>query len=69
MNDSSSESSSRVMSEDSDTLLIEALEIQVQELTLKNEELEKKVKCLEDRIKTFESISDSDLIKLVFSHL
>ena len=39
MHEASSESSSQLMSIDSTSLLIEALEIQLHELTLKNEEL------------------------------
>jgi hypothetical protein len=66
---SSSESGSELMSEDSDTLLIETLEYQVQDLILKNEELNKKVKCLEERIQTFQNISDSEIIHKVFSYL
>ena len=66
---SSSESGSELMSEDSDTLLIETLEFQVQDLILKNEELNKKVKCLEERIETLQNISDSEIINKVFSYL
>ena len=66
---SSSESSSELMSEDSDTLLIETLELQVQDMILKNEELNKKVKCLEERIKTLQNISDSEIINKIFSYL
>jgi hypothetical protein len=66
---SSSESGSELMSEDSDTLLIETLEIQVHDLILKNEELNKKVKCLEERIQTLQNISDSEIINKVFSFL
>jgi hypothetical protein len=66
---SSSESSSELMSEDSDTLLIETLELQVQDMILKNEELNKRIKCLEERIKTLQNISDSEIINKVFSYL
>ena len=69
MHETSSESGSQLMSEDSTSLLIEALEIQLQELTLKNEELFQRLKSLEDRIKTFQSISDSEIINKVFSFL
>jgi hypothetical protein len=66
---SSSESGSELMSEDSDTLLIETLELQVQDMILKNSELNKKVKCLEERIKTLQNISDSEIINKIFSYL
>ena len=66
---SSSESSSELMSEDSDTLLIETLELQVQDMILKNEELNKRIKCLEERIKTLQNISDSEIINKIFSYL
>ena len=39
MHDTSSESGSQLMSEDSTSFLIDALEIQLHELTLKKEEL------------------------------
>jgi hypothetical protein len=69
IHETSSENSSQLMSIDSTSLLIEALEIQLQELTLKNEELFQRVKGLEDRIKTLQSISDSEIINMVFSFL
>ena len=69
MNYSSSESGSQIMSEDSTTLLIEALEIQLQELILKNEELFTRVKWLEERIKLLQNISDSEIVNNVFSYL
>ena len=69
MHETSSESDTLLMSEDSTSLLIEALEIQLQELTLKNEELFQRVKSLEERIKTFQSIRDSEIITHVFSFL
>jgi hypothetical protein len=69
MNDSSSESGSQIMSEDSTTLLIESLEIQLQELILKNEELFTRVKWLEERIKLLQNISDSEIVNNVFSYL
>ena len=62
MNDSSSESGSQIMSEDSTTLLIEALEIQLQEMILKNEELML-------RIEVLQNISDSEIINKIFSYL
>ena len=69
LHETSSESSSQLMSVDSTSLLIEALEIQLQELTVKNDELFQRLKALEDRIKTFQSISDSEIINKVFSFL
>ena len=69
MHETSSESGSQLMSEDSTSLLIEALEIQLHELTLKNEELFQRVKSHEERIKTFQSIRDSEIITHVFSFL
>ena len=69
MHETSSESSSQLMSIDSTSLLIEALEIQLQELTVKNDELFQRLKALEDRIKTLQSISDSEIINKVFSFL
>jgi hypothetical protein len=69
LHETSSESSSQLMSIDSTSLLIEALEIQLQELTVKNDELFQRLKALEDRIKTFQSISDSEIINKVFSFL
>ena len=69
LHETSSESSSQLMSIDSTSLLIEALEIQLQELTVKNDELFQRVKSLEERIKTFQSISDSEIINKVFSFL
>ena len=62
MNDSSSESGSQIMSEDSTTLLIEVLEIQLHELVLKNEELML-------RIEVLQNISDSEIINKIFSYL
>ena len=61
-NDSRSESGSQIMSEDSTTLLIEALEIQLQEMILKNEELML-------RIEVLQNISDSEIINKIFSYL
>ena len=69
MHETSSESGSQLMSEDSTYLLIDALEIQLHELTLKNEELVQRVKLLEERIKTFQSVRDSKIITHVFSDL
>ena len=69
MHETSSESGSQLMSEDSTYLLIDALEIQLHELTLKNEELFQRVKNLEEQIKTFQSIRDSEIITHVFSFL
>ena len=69
MHETSSENGSQLMSEDSTYLLIDALEIQLHELTLKNEELFQRVKSLEERIKTFQSIRDSEIITHVFSFL
>ena len=51
MHETSSESGSQLMSEDSTYLFIDALEIQLHELTLKNE-LFQRVKLLEESIKT-----------------
>ena len=69
MSDTSSGSETQTLSEDDDSILIEVLEAQVDELTLENQSLKTKVKNLEETIKTFLSISQSDLVNQVFCYL
>ena len=69
MSDTSSGSETQTLSEDDDSILIEVLEAQVDELTLKNQSLKTKVKNLEETIITFLSISQSDLVNQVFCYL
>ena len=71
MSESGSETSSetRIMSEDDDSMLIEVLEAQVDELTLENKALKAKIEALEERLDTLKNISESDIINNVFSFL
>ena len=69
LDNESTESGSQLMSEDSTDLLIDALEIQVQELMNENQTLKKKVEELEARIKVLQIMSDSEIINNVFSYL
>lgn len=69
MHETSSESGSQLMSEDSTSLLIEVLEIQVQDLINENQVLKNKVYELECRVFVLQRISDSEIINNVFSFL
>ena len=69
LDNESTESGSRIMSEDSTSLLIDALEIQVQELMNENQTLQKRVEELEARMKVLQIMSDSEIINNVFSFL
>lgn len=69
MSDTSSGSETQTLSEDDDSILIEVLEAQVDELTLENQRMKTKIKDLEETIKSFLSISQSDLVNKVFSYL
>ena len=71
MSESGSETSSDtlIMSEDDDSILIEVLEAQVDELTLENKALKAKIEALEERLETLKNISESDIINNVFSFL
>ena len=69
MDNVSTENGSLLMSEDSTSLLVEVLEIQVQDLINENRSLKNKVDELEERIKTLQTISDSEIINNVFYFL
>ena len=70
MSDSASvDSNSVIMSEDSDTILIESLEAQVEDLQFENKRLKTKIKELEIRIKVLQNISDSELVNQIFHYL
>ena len=71
MSETGSETSTetRTMSEDDDSMLIEVLEAQVDELTLENKALKAKIEALEERLETLKNISESDIINNVFSFL
>ena len=57
------------MSEDSDRILIESLEAQVEDLQLETKLLKTKIKQLELRIKVLQEISDSELVNQIFRYL
>ena len=71
MSESGSETSSdtMMMSEDDDSLLIEALDAQVNELILENRILNVKIEALEERLKTLKYITESNIINHIFSFL
>ena len=70
MSDSASvDSNSVIMSEDSDTILIESLEAQVEDLQFESKLLKTKIKELEIRIKVLQNISDSELVNQIFHYL
>jgi len=70
MSDSASiDSNSVIMSEDSDSILIESLEAQVEDLQLESKILKTKIKELELRIKVLQEISDSELVNQIFHYL
>ena len=67
MSDSASiDSNSVIMSEDSDSILIESLEAQVEDLQLESKILKTKITELELRIKVLQEISDSELVNQIF---
>ena len=69
MSDSASvDSNSVIMSEDSDTILIESLEAQVEDLQFESKLLKTKTKELEIRIKVLQNISDSELVNQIFHY-
>ena len=69
MSDSASvDSNSVIMSEDSDTILIESLEAQVEDLQFESKLLNTKTKELEIRIKVLQNISDSELVNQIFHY-
>ena len=69
MSEIDSDSGSRIMSEDSTSLLIESLEEQVDDLIIKNHVLKTVIQGLELRIKTLQEISDSELVNNIFKFL
>ena len=71
MSESGSETSSDtlLMFEDDDSILIEALDAQVNELIRENKTMKAKIEALEERLKTLQNITDSDIINNVFSFL
>ena len=69
MSDSDTSDSNTVMSEDSDSILIESLEAQVEDLQLESKILKTKIKELELRIKVLQEISDSELVNQIFHYL
>ena len=70
MSDSASiDSNSVIMSEDSDSILIESLEAQVEDLQLESKILKTKIKELELRIKVLQEITDSELVNQIFHYL
>jgi chaperonin cofactor prefoldin len=69
MSDSdTSDSNSVIMSEDSDSILIESLEAQVEDLQFESKLLNTKTKELEIRIKVLQNISDSELVNQIFHY-
>ena len=71
MSDSASvDSNSVIMSEDSDTILVESLEAQVEDLQFESKLLNTKTKTkeLEIRIKVLQNISDSELVNQIFHY-
>ena len=70
MSDSASiDSNSVIMSDDSDSILIESLEAQVEDLQFETKILKTKIKELELRIKVLQEISDSELVNQIFRYL
>ena len=71
MSESGSETSSDtlLMFENDDSILIEALDAQVNELIRENKTMKAKIEALEERLKTLQNITDSDIINNVFSFL
>ena len=70
MSDSdTSDSNSVIMSEDSDSILIESLEAQVEDLQFETKILKTKIKQLELRIKVLQEISDSELVNQILHYL
>jgi len=65
----SGDSDSQIMSEDSDAILIESLEAQVDDLQFENKLMKTKIKQLEIRIKVLQNISDSELVNRIFHYL
>ena len=61
-------SNSVIMSEDSDAILIESLEAQVEDLQFESKLLNTKTKELEIRIKVLQNISDSELVNQIFHY-
>ena len=57
------------MSEDSDAVLIESLEAQVEDLQFESKLLKTKIEELEIRIKVLQNISDSELVNQIFHYL
>jgi len=70
MSDSdTSDSNSMILLEDSDSILIESLEAQVEDLQLESKILKTKIKELELRIKVLQETSDSELVNQIFHYL
>ena len=69
MTDSASMDWNSVMSEDSDAILIESLEAQVEDLQFESKLLKTKKQELEIRTKVLQNISDSELINQIFHYL
>lgn len=65
----SGDSDSQIMTEDSDAILIESLEAQVDDLQFENKLMKTKIKQLEIRIKVLQNISDSELVNRIFHYL
>ena len=69
MSETNSETSDTQMSEDNDSILIESLEAQVEDLQFESKLLKTKMKELEIRIKVSQNISDSELVNQIFHYL
>ena len=65
----SDDSDTQIMSEDSDAVLIESLEAQVEDLQFESKLLKTKMNELEIRIKVLQNISDSELVNQIFHYL
>jgi hypothetical protein len=65
----SDDSDTQIMSEDSDAILIDSLEAQVEDLQFESKLLKTKIKELEIRIKVLQNISDSELVNKIFHYL
>ena len=66
---SDASSDTRIMSEATDELLIQALEIQVQDLTKDNEKLRTQVGALAARLEALKLMLNSNILNNIFPYL
>ena len=66
---SSNESETMEMSIDSTSLLIESLDAQISDLQAESDTLKTRVQELEARSKTFQSLTDSDILNKMLFYL